>query len=408
MYPAFCIYTLFSKQDKPLLTGILDVANDAVTLCWLYYKGTKTSIYEVEQRHKYIKKIISILSKSDQFLAINNFKLHLDRFKLELIQKQYAVFDLCQPVYKVPTTAEAAVELVTTELYRMKMVKLAIWQHAFANAAVVYQYLQEVGVKINGQTQYPTWSQLTYSGRSKTLGHNIQGMGINDGLERIGCSKKDIFIHFDWIAADIRVASILSEDKRLHDSFLASDPYTMLSEVLSDVHGSISRDECKTVLLRTINSLSPDNDAIEYFFPDLCKWLRTTEIQILQNGHSASVLGRRFYLSEARDNNPKAVFNAKMQGSVAHGMQITLRRIWEKYPEFLLVEIHDSLAMCCPKVDQEFTVHLIKEISKIMLHPFSGYLDSNPVFPVKISVGDSYKDWEYLTTFRRLEDVDAG
>jgi hypothetical protein len=116
----------------------------------------------------------------------------------------------------------------------------------------------------------------------------------------------------------------------------------------------------------------------------------------LDNGQPiTSILGREFFNAE----KPRSAFNSTMQGSIAHAMQLSIRRIWES--EFrLLVETHDSITVACGKNMIKPTVRAIVEI---MCRPFDGILDGDPIFPVRVSIG---KDWCQWKSWRLYSDVD--
>lgn len=401
MRPDLCVYTLFEKSGKPLVAGTADVASGEITIHPLFIRNTGITVLAAKRRVDTIAKLIMVASRRDLKVAISGFKSHLNSFPIELATESYNVYDLCLPNLVGQQISYAdATEIIQQALRRMMRTTLMEWHKVFANAAVVYQDLQNVGVKIGDVMHYPVWSQSTYSGRSKTSVVNIQGMTDADNLMRTFGSWSDMYIHFDWVAADIRVASLLSGDETLQQSFIDSDPYTFLEHALASETGSISRDDCKAVLLKSINSLAPPNDTIGYFFPTMCEWLRESVEKISTDGYLTNLLGRRFYLEDARDQNPRAVFNGVMQGSVASAMQCAVRRVWESFRNELLVEIHDSMVLCCLDTDKEYAADVIREVAAIMSRPFAGVLESNPMFPVKISIGKKYRQWKNLTTYR--------
>ena len=106
------------------------------------------------------------------------------------------------------------------------------------------------------------------------------------------------------------------------------------------------------------------------------------------------MLQRKFKLS--RSKNELAVLNGVMQGSVAHAMQLTIRRVWEKLPTKLVGEIHDCLVMSS-SLDQKEIKSIVEIVASIMRQPFEGIIKENPVFPLNVSVG---KIWKKLKTFR--------
>ena len=102
---------------------------------------------------------------------------------------------------------------------------------------------------------------FTFTGRSKTSGFPIQGTTDKHDIKLLP-DKRGYFIHFDWISADLRIASIISEDEELQESFKKSDPYDYISNILGE---GFSRSDCKIEFLKPIYSLSPDAPILDLF-----------------------------------------------------------------------------------------------------------------------------------------------
>ena len=66
----------------------------------------------------------------------------------------------------------------------------------------------------------------------KSTGFNIQGFSEKVFVHNVSALEGDLLVHFDWICADIRVASLLSGDENLKRSFVKSDPYKFLMKSL--------------------------------------------------------------------------------------------------------------------------------------------------------------------------------
>jgi hypothetical protein len=236
---------------------------------------------------------------------------------------------------------------------------------------------------------FPEWSWDTFSGRSKCVGFNIQGLSTNDIIYQPSVQFNNIQIHFDWICADINIASMLSDDDSLKESFATSDPYTYLSHKIS---GSDKiRDESKLLLLKTINSLDYNNEYVSMYFPKLSQWLKDILHSIKKNGYSTNITGRRFSLT--KDRTERSILNAVMQGSVASAMQSVMIEIYKKFPNYILTDIHDSIVLCVPN-DPKIVSHVIKEVGVIFLRPFKNVLNNNHLFPYRVSIGNRWKCWE--------------
>jgi hypothetical protein len=293
---------------------------------------------------------------------------------------------------KVPPPADVqqATSLLTNLLESMATRAPEMWQPIISNAQLVYQYLGAKGVTDGVKILRPIYG-LTFSGRSKTQGFNIQGATDSDIIKHVDVMNNTL-IHLDWIAADIRVAGLMSADHRLNESFIASDPYTYMAKELD--HAEVTRDKCKQELLSSLYALNPDNPTLD-FYGDLQRWMKDHSKLIKANGYAESLLGRKFWIAPGRSD--KSVFNAIVQGSVAHAMQLTLYRLFRAMAGYLITEIHDSVVLAC---EATRAGEVIKKAVSIMRCPFEGVIEENPVFPVRVSVGVDWKQWQLYKVFR--------
>ncbi len=397
-----CIYTLYNeKSGRPRSVGIR--ANGQTIFRHLYRPGEGKSVKEIFTLIKVIRNLILKASGNNTPVLLSDFKQYLATFKLPLTTKRYEVYDLNLPRLESTKSQEEDEKILIQVLDSMERREPQIWQKIAANAAVVYHDLEDRGILQNYTPQHPQWSMKTWSGRSKSVGFNVQGWHENDHIRPPSSNDTDVLIHFDWICADIRVASILSNDRLMQKSFERSDPYEVMTKIInSDSDESISRDECKVFLLKSINSMDFESVALTTVYKSLGRWIYDCKKSI-NNGKGGlkSILGRKFRLADAK--NELAVLNGVMQGSVAHAMQHTIRRVWEVLPHALVTEIHDSLVVCCPK-DRGAIKAMINTVVPIMLYPFEGLVSSNPVFPLKVSIGPRWKEWKHFKTYRGLDD----
>ena len=163
----------------------------------------------------------------------------------------------------------------------------------------------------------------------------------------------------------------------------------------------LSLKECKTYLLKSINSMDFTSVALSSVYPQLGAWIGRCK-RILSKEDSSdqyleTLLKRKFKRANAK--NDLAVLNGVMQGSVAHAMQLSMRRIWEEFPQMLIAEIHDSLVVSCHPTKRHVR-STIETVAEIMLHPFKGVLKANPAFPLKVSVGKRWKKWRTMRIYR--------
>lgn len=391
------VYTLFDlKSGKPRCTGIKD--GNLVKVCDLYRPGAGKTIHKIDKTKKLIKQIILKANADNRRIITSDFKSHILSFDLPRDKRLYNVYDMHLPDI-APTNSKAKDELIIKRVIdRLSHRQPTAYNNILANSAVVYQYLEDHGILVNSMHEHPKWSQKTFSGRSKTSGYNIQGLSDNYHIVS-SCGKEcDVLIMFDWICADIRAASLMSDDQLLIEAFSKSDPYTVLMDILnSDSNTKITRTESKRYLLKSINSMDFTSTALTDVYPQLGYWIKRCRSLISEGKPLKTLLGRSF--RPAHSKNDLAVLNGVMQGSVAHAMQLTLRRIWEKLPDNLICEIHDCLTISSSPDPLQIKA-LINIVAPIMTRPFNGVLDTNPFFPINVSIGNKWKQWKLYKTFR--------
>lgn len=390
------VYTIFDeKSGKPRCTGIKDGDRLVINDLYLGLKGNP--LQPIIER---IEKIGKLIEKSEKIrpVVIDDFKKHVRAFDLDFGTKRVEIYD---PHLDIPVspTSDRDHQIVRKVLNRLSNRSLKEYQKVLANAELVYCDLEDRGITINHNLFHPKWSTKTFSGRSKTMDVNIQGWADNDIIRSPGYNERDVLVHFDWICADIRVASIFSGDKLLEASFQESDPYQKMMDMLnSGSDDKITRDECKIFLLKSINSMDFTSIALTDVYRDLGRWIRRCKETIrCEDGYLQTLLARNFKITPNR--NELAVLNGAMQGSVAHAMQCVLRRVWEIYPSKVVTDIHDSLVISSSSEPSELK-STINSVANIMLRPFDGLLESNPVFPLKVSVGKRWKSWNPVYIYR--------
>jgi hypothetical protein len=316
--------------------------------------GGKTTVYDLFRlNHKisYASCRDNLASIREYLLAENaksrpivttDFKDLIKILNLPTDTRRYLVHDLHldKQLGHICSTDNQAKDhaIVRRILEKMENAKVLDYQLLISNAAVVYQDIESRGLTINDMPVYPQWSMKTYSGRSKTTEFNIQGHHHEDRIASAGMLTNAVLLHFDWIAADIRVASLLSRDSRLMESFISEDPYNYMVRAIGQ---GITRDECKVALLKSINSMDVGSEVLSNIFPDLGSWIQRCKNKIDADGLLETILGRQFKLSSSK--NLLAMLNGVMQGSVVHAMQSVIRSVWDKLSPYMVAEIHDSL-----------------------------------------------------------------
>jgi hypothetical protein len=374
------ILTLFDKTKnlpKPLLSLVID---EEISFHEFYFPGTGQSL-------KQIREHISSFSKLYLHgeVALNDYKSH---FRVFNIDREIKAFDLC--IWLSLHGELSKIKKMLCEHAKNIIGKQALeWQHLLAMASQVYALFESRPIRVGYKDILLKYELDTLTGRARTPGFNIQG--TNSEYDIKPEFDKFVFIVFDWLAADLRMAAHMSGDQIMIDSFKDSDPYTMLTEFLHDP--DFDRDAIKVRLIKALYSLSVD-DPIFNLFPDFKCWMADRIVSMRENGCLSSILGRKFHVS---DENELGVFNAQFQGSVAHAMQAVLVRVNEVYPDYLFTELHDSLILACP---EGVINEVINTVTKLMLEPFQGWMIEGPRMPVRVSIGLRWKDWTKLRIYR--------
>jgi hypothetical protein len=380
------VLTLFDHAHAPPrpLQSLIIYQDNSIDFFEFYLSGMGSTIKQIKEAMFKFKLMIS--GSGD--LCINDYKSHILNFNLE---PNGSVID-----YAIP---ELHIKPKDIQHGRKTLLKLALelckispqqWQKLLANAAFVYAALESKKIRHNHKILQTKYSLDTFAGRSKTLGFNIQGTTDEYDIRPIH-DDLDIFIQFDWLAADLRMAAYMSGDQRMEASFIKSDPYAYVESYLHDPE--YNRDQCKSELIKALYALNVNHPIIE-IFPKFKLWMIDRLKLMRSQGYLESILGRRFIVEA---DNELSVFNAQFQGSVVHAMQAALVKIYDRFPKYLFAEVHDSIIMCC---NEETVPQIISEVSKIMLQPLDDWVDPAPRMPIKISVGNRWRRWKRLRVDR--------
>lgn len=380
----YCVITK-GKDNKPC-HFYLETQSGAISFD-IYRRDSKLKLKTAFERAIKAKELITWAAHDD--LRTNNYKDLIDAFDLCLFTCTDKIRDYGLGSVTTLGSADKDKELSRRLVEFIKSIGDKPYQKLIAGAQQVYSNIARKGLMLNYTKKYPNWSWDTFSGRSKCTDFNVQGWSTPDVIYQPDVNFNCMQIQFDWICADIRIASILSGDASLNKSFQDSDPYTYLSKEITGKDDSI-RDEAKLLLLKTINSLDHSNEIITRIFPKLSEWLFNVYHQTRKDRFSTNITGRIFRLSESRDE--KSVLNAIMQGSVASGIQNVLIEINKKFPNYIITDIHDSIVMSVPN-DKEIVKMVIREVGPLFLRPFQNILSNDYVFPYRVSIGNKWKNW---------------
>ena len=386
-----CQYT--KQSSRPLMAAFMDDGSDAVRSYPLLLSGVGLSLKTVWESARAI--LGEFKGSPLPAVTMNDFKTVLDFLDREcnLLAHPFNVWDFGipkQPNYGT-LSAERAREICEKLVRGVASIQPAPWMKLLGRATQVYRMLQKRGLMNGHLLTYPRYVLNTVSGRSKTLGFNVQGTDASYDVKHPD-EEKSYFIHLDWISADLKAGQILSGDELLAEAFRKSDPYTVMAK------GDLTRADCKGMMIRALYEMDQDSPALQ-FWPDLQKWVAVEKAKLENRGWTESVLGRRFRMATEGDplHNMRSVFNASLQGTVVHAMHSALWQIYKAMPDCIVAEMHDSITLAANR-------HAIKEVLNVgveaMLHPFKDVLDSNPTFPLRIYVGRHWKKWKLYKEIR--------
>lgn len=377
------VLTLFDYDQYPPVPLQSMVVGDEVRFYTFYQKNTGITIKHIWET------IREFLRVFEEPVYLNDFKSHIKAFGLEQ-HVDHEVYDLCLPKIKVKPSDERHGKILLAKIMaEVSKLQPQSWQRLLANSMIVYQFLEDQGVRDGFKRKSTIYSLDTYTGRSKTLQFNVQGATDQFDIRPVR-DGNFFYIHFDWVAADLRMAAYMSKDEEMFSSFETSDPYARMAEYLNDEE--FTRDVCKTQFLRAIYSLDYNNPILD-IFPVFKEWMKERVALMRRNAFLDTILGRRFVV----EDNELSVFNSQFQGSVAHAMQALLIRLFDRYRLNILAEVHDSIVLCCP---ENMVGQLIKSVIPIMFDPLRDFVPSSPTMPLKVSIGNSWKKWRVFREYR--------
>lgn len=378
------VLTLFDYTCYPPLPLQSIVVGEDIKFYTFYIKGTGVKIKQIWEAIEEFKAIFETPT------CVNDFKSHIQAFNLDR-HVEYDVYDMNIPSIKfTPQCEDAGKRFLAKVMSEFRGVRFELWNRLFANASVVYQTIEDNGVRDDYKRLPVIYSLDTYTGRSKTLRYSVQGATEECDIKSVR-EANEVLVHFDWIAADMRMAAVMSGDQDMLDSYKESDPYTRMAEYLNDPQ--FPRDKCKTQFLKAIYSLNIDNPVLD-FYPIFKQWMRDRLGFMRRECHLDTIMGRKFSWNK---DNELSVFNSQFQGSVAHAMQAALTKLFVNYRNNILVDMHDSVVMSC---SESMLKGLIDAVVPIMTDPLNGCVDQSPFMPLKVSVGTKWKQWQKLREYR--------
>ena len=369
---------------EPQFSALYDTDTQKVEFFPLYHKATKNTIKTI--RNSLVKIFNTMKSGGVMINDTLSHMMALREFGLTP-STEYDIYDIRQSE-KIDFESEKQIKKALIKGLIDMPKETKPWMSVKAKSSAVYAELNQRGLTWGPHTEYPIYDTNTLTGRSRSRSFNIQGTTAEDPIQHID-EDRAMFVCFDWVSADMRVAGFLSDDNFINNSFLESDPYTELEKLLNDKH--ITRDDCKLEMLKSIYSVNFDGPLLDVM-PELKLWMAEKKSEYDSGNPLKTLLGMPIPRQDL-----KSSFNGTIQGTIAEAIQSTLIKISEHKQissKCILTEIHDSLISCC---ESKNIGNLIEKIVPIMLNPLDG-VDLR--FPVKVSIGKRWKCWKEYKVFR--------
>lgn len=375
MKKIFTIFDYSYNPPEPLYTSIYDTNTKNIEHLSMYIKQSKLTIKQIKIN---IKKLQHIIENDD--IMLNDAISHYLAIDMSM-DTNHNIYETKQ-IQKIPSN-------ISLKKYSILMLtkmpkKPESWMNVKGKSSFVYAHLSKKGLHYGPHLVFPIYDNKTITGRSRTKNFNIQGMTSADPIKSI--NEDYYFICFDWISVDIRVAGYLSGDKFINDSFLTSNPYTKIADLLG---GDIDRNDCKIEMLKSIYNLDVSSPLFD-LMPTMRDWIQSKKIDFQKNKKLHTILGMPI-----DSDNIKTVFSGIIQGSVAEAIQNVLIKTAQINLDCILTEIHDSLIITTESKDNIQT--MIDSIIPILLRPFDNI---DLTFPVKVSIGTKWKQWKSYRIYR--------
>lgn len=367
------------NRYRPLITYIAESGTSKAIP--LYHKGTGTQLNEVEENKAVVKKYFETND-----VICNDFKSCIKAFNLKR-DMVYSVYDC--GIGQISSRNDIRDTLSDLIGLSRTVPEPRVWMKLIADASLVYQDIEDRGYMYFGEPVHPCFHLDAYSGRTRSTGFSIHNKNKNDLIESID-PEREIFVHFDWVAADIRFGGIMSGDNELNEVFNESDPYTYIIDNV----GIGSRNDVKQMFLQAVNNMKY-NDDVFGLYPKFANWLGEQKRLLDNNKPVYNVAGRPFNIDDEHDK--RSAINAVLQGSVAAAVQAAFIKIHQLDSSVLFTDIYDSIVCVCSK---SVVRDVINEVGRIIYRPFDGILDKDIRLPYKVSIGTKWCAWQELETIR--------
>ena len=260
-------------------------------------------------------------------------------------------------------------------------------------------YVEALPKLVDSNSRVHTTFNLTIAqtGRLSSTDPNLQNIPVKTDLGRnirtaFVAEKGNALVSADYSQFELRLAAALSGDPGMieafnHDRDIHTETAAVIYGIDPDSVTKAQRSSVKEVNFGILYVLGPHalsqstgmsfgdaKDFIARYFeirPKLKDYIEKTRKQAEEQGYVETLLGRRRPTPDIQSSNfvvreaaYRAAVNMPLQGSAADIMKLAMIEVAKKLPTstHMLLQIHDSILIECPKADADKVGKIIKEI----------------------------------------------
>ena len=296
-------------------------------------------------------------------------------------------------------------------------------------------YVDALPLQVNPQTNrvHTSYNQTgSVTGRIASSDPNLQNIPIRTELGRkvrraFIARPENLLLSVDYSQVELRIVAHMANDEAMKAAFHAGqDIHASTAAAIYDVPidevTSTQRRHAKAInfgliygmtpfgLTRTTDlTLAEAEDFVEtYFrrFPGVKRYLDGVRIQAAEQGYVETLLGRRRYFPEMknqrnqniRNRAEREAINAPIQGTAADIMKLSMLAVSAELKTSglsaqMLLQVHDEIVLECPKNELVTTASMV---SKVMQNAY------NLSVPLKTDAR-SGPDWYMMETVENLD-----
>jgi DNA polymerase I len=385
--------------------------------------GIKLDVEYLEKFNQQIEKNISELE--DKIYAQSNLKFNISS-PIQLSDVLFNPDKLAFPTNGIKKT-KSGFSTAATELDKLR------GSHPIINLISEYRevvklkntYIDTLPKQVDDKSRVHTNYSLTtaQTGRLSSLDPNLQNIPIRTDLGRnirraFIADEGRVFVSADYAQFELRLAAVLSNDKKLIDLFNDDvDVYTMTAAQIygrnpEDVTKQM-RDAAKVINLGIMYGMSPHGLSVamgmsyeqangfinkyKELRKPLFDYMESSLEQIRKNGYAETLFGRRRYFPDINSTNfilrqaaERAAVNMPIQGTEADLMKLSMVECEKELEKLhndcnILLQVHDSILVECPK---DISKNVADTIKRVMEEVYKLPLN----LKVEVKIADNWGD----------------